>query len=49
MNRAILSRQRPDLFKYRTKSWMLELQHTLTQDAATVEPHEEAPPDARPT
>jgi hypothetical protein len=46
MNRAILAKQRPDMFKYRTKPWMLELQHTLTQDA---ESREETPPDARPT
>ena len=32
-NRASLARQRPDLFKYRLKPWVQELQLTLTQDA----------------
>jgi len=33
-NRAVLVRQRPDLFKYRIKPWMQELQSTLTQEPA---------------
>ena len=31
-NRAALVRQRPELFKYRPKPWMQELQATLDQE-----------------
>ena len=37
-NRAALVRQRPDLFKYRPKAWVQELQ-------ATLDDPEEAPPN----
>ena len=36
-NRAALVRQRPDLFKYRPKPWVQEIQQTLAQDAVGCE------------